>query len=352
MEGLHFIKNRHYDRYAQVDDNDAPGYANNGGIMEIWPLSGENHQRWNLTHVGNGYYKIASQASGYVITVPAGKETNDNVDLVLKPYTGSNNQKWRITLTSHGSYKIKAKSSESYTAKDLVMDMETSIFYTDGLNVRQRDYVDNTSYRDEWVLAQSTNTVQLEAQQQTRWCWAASARMSSYTYMESPISQASAAVYVKLGVETNSPTPPQITNANIAATVGETEEALEYILSSDNVYSVWGKIYSETNLRTMLNNKNPVIILRGWYDLSNNRTGGHYVIIYDYHWDSATGMFLYDIYDPSSVNVGSSYSRSYQSICNGRNPAFVSDITDTGRWEGIVVYKKGSYTNTISWPSP
>ena len=152
MEGLHFIKNRHYDRYAQVDDNDAPGYANNGGIMEIWPLSGENHQRWNLTHVGNGYYKIASQASGYVITVPAGKETNDNVDLVLKPYTGSNNQKWRITLTSHGSYKIKAKSSESYTAKDLVMDMETSIFYTDGLNVRQRDYVDNTSYRDEWIL--------------------------------------------------------------------------------------------------------------------------------------------------------------------------------------------------------
>ena len=152
MEGLHFIKNRHYDRYAQVDDNDAPGYANNGGIMEIWPLSGENHQRWNLTHVGNGYYKIASQASGYVITVPAGKETNDNVDLVLKPYTGSNNQKWRITLTSHGSYKIKAKSSESYTSKDLVMDLETNILYNNGLNIRQREYLDNTSYKDEWFL--------------------------------------------------------------------------------------------------------------------------------------------------------------------------------------------------------
>lgn len=152
MEGLHFIKNRHYDRYAQVDDNDAPGYANNGGIMEIWPLSGENHQRWNLTHVGNGYYKIASQASGYVITVPAGKETNDNVDLVLKPYTGSNNQKWRITLTSHGSYKIKAKSSESYTSKDLVMDLETNILYNNGLNIRQREYLDNISYKDEWFL--------------------------------------------------------------------------------------------------------------------------------------------------------------------------------------------------------
>ena len=152
MEGLHFIKNRHYDRYAQVDDNDAPGYANNGGIMEIWPLSGENHQRWNLTHVGNGYYKIASQASGYVITVPAGKETNDNVDLVLKPYTGSNNQKWRITLTSHGSYKIKAKSSESYTSKDLVLDLETNILYNNGLNIRQREYLDNTSYKDEWFL--------------------------------------------------------------------------------------------------------------------------------------------------------------------------------------------------------
>ena len=152
MEGLHLIKNRHYDRYAQVDDNDAPGYANNGGIMEIWPFNGENHQKWIFTHVGSGYYKITSAVSGYAITVPSGEETNDNVDLILTTYSGNDRQKWKITLTSHGSYKIKAKSSEGYTSQDLVMDMETNIWYDDGLNIRQREYLDNTSYKDEWIL--------------------------------------------------------------------------------------------------------------------------------------------------------------------------------------------------------
>lgn len=76
----------------------------------------------------------------------------ENIDLVLKPYTGSNNQKWKITLTSYGSYKIKAKSSESITDRDLVMVVQTNILYSEGLNIQQRQYVDNTSYKDEWIL--------------------------------------------------------------------------------------------------------------------------------------------------------------------------------------------------------
>ena len=61
-------------------------------------------------------------------------------------------------------------------------------------------------------------------------------------------------------------------------------------------------------------------------------------------------QFLYDIYDPLPVCVGSSYSRSYQSICNGQNPVDEWDRTDTGIWEGIVVYTEGDYCNTIPWP--
>lgn len=152
MEGNYFIQNRHYGKYIQVDDNDSPNYSNNGGIMEQWPFDGGIYQKWIFAYVGDGYYKITSKISGYAITVPSGKETNDDVDLVLKPYTGSNNQKWKITLTRNGSYKIKAKSSESYTSKDLVMDLETNILYNNGLNIRQREYLDNTSYKDEWLL--------------------------------------------------------------------------------------------------------------------------------------------------------------------------------------------------------
>lgn len=351
VDGTYFVKNRHYSIYAQVDDNDAPGYTINGGIMEIWPFDGETYQQWVFTHVGNGYYKITSKISGYAITVPSGQETNDDIDLVLMPYAYLDRQRWSITLTSHGSYKIKAKSSESYTSKDLVMDLETGPS-GDGLNVRQREYMNNTIYKDEWFLIKSSNTVQLEPQKQINWCWAASARMSSKIYMLSPVSQESAAVYVKLDIKINNPTSEQIAEANEPATVLETENALEFILDSDNVYSVWGRVYSETILRAMIDNNNPVIIMRGWYNSYNDRMGGHFVVIYGYHWDFENDLYVYDIYDPWSVNVGSSYSRSYQSICNGRTPAFATDMTDTGRWEGIVVYKTGFYNNTINWPHP
>lgn len=158
--GTYYLKNRYYSYYAQVDDNDAPGYINNGGIMEIWPFNGETYQQWIFTHVGNGYYKITSKISGYAITVPSGQETNDNVDLVLMPYAYSDRQRWSITKTSHGSYKIKAKSSESYTDKDLVMDLQTAS-YSDGLNIRQREYIDNTSYKDEWYL-ELTESIEID----------------------------------------------------------------------------------------------------------------------------------------------------------------------------------------------
>ena len=153
LEGTYFIQNRHESLYMQVDDDDAPNYTNNGGIAEIHEFDGAEYQRWVFTNAGGGTYKITSKISGYALTVPAGEESGEEVNLVLKPYTGSNNQKWKITLTSHGSYKIKAKSSESVTDKDLVMVVQTNILYSSGLNVQQRQYIDNTSYKDEWTFS-------------------------------------------------------------------------------------------------------------------------------------------------------------------------------------------------------
>ena len=152
--GTYFIKNREREYYLQIDDDDAPNYSNNGGNMEIRPFDGGNYQRWTLTYVGNGYYKITSAVSGFAITVPTGSETSDNVNLILKPYSGTNNQRWRISATSGFAVKIKAKSSESYTAKDLVMDLETldNSLPGDGLKIRQREYINNSSYNDEWFL--------------------------------------------------------------------------------------------------------------------------------------------------------------------------------------------------------
>ncbi len=157
-DGVYFLQNRQTERYMQVDDDDAPNYTNNGGIMEIHPLDGESYQRWNLSYFGDGYYRITSSVSGYAVTVPTGHETDDKVNLILKPYTGSDNQKWRIASTQNGSFKIKAKSSELYTQNDLVMSLETAL-YTNGTNIRQRKYLDNSSYKDEWYLLSPENSV-------------------------------------------------------------------------------------------------------------------------------------------------------------------------------------------------
>ena len=153
MEGTWFIQNRHESLYMQVDDDDEPNYTNDGGIAEVRSFNGADYQKWIFTNAGDGYYKITSKISGYAVTVPSGEETEEDVDLVLKPYTGSSNQKWKITLTSYGSYKIKAKSSESITDRDLVMVVQTNILYSEGLNIQQRQYVDNTSYKDEWLFS-------------------------------------------------------------------------------------------------------------------------------------------------------------------------------------------------------
>ncbi len=73
---MYFLQNRQTEGYMQVDDDDAPNYTNNGGIMEIHPQDGENCQRWDLFYLGDGYYRMESAVSGYAVTVPAGDETD------------------------------------------------------------------------------------------------------------------------------------------------------------------------------------------------------------------------------------------------------------------------------------
>ena len=99
----------------------------------------------------------------------------------------------------------------------------------------------------------STSSMHLEAQQQERWCWAACARMLSMKYMQSYISQASAAVFVKQGIEELYPLEEQISASTVnGGTPLETENAVEYILGCGNYdicHSAY-EIYSEEILRS------------------------------------------------------------------------------------------------------
>ncbi|MGM9646754.1 MAG: Ig-like domain-containing protein [Eubacteriales bacterium] len=154
-DDTYYIRNRQHDKYVQADDATAPTYSMPGVALEQWEFDGGTHQRWELEVQYNGYYRIKSVKSGLYIATQAGGEGTEDLFILQENYVNTDRQLWKITFTSHGSYKVKAKSSEPYDA-DLAMVAANIVNdSSNGIQVQQRLYVDNESYKDEWELIES-----------------------------------------------------------------------------------------------------------------------------------------------------------------------------------------------------
>ena len=321
--GEYFIASRESgDKYIQVDNDDAPNYTNDGGIIEQWTFDDGTYQKWRITHIENDYYSIVSSISGYAITVPTGEETTENVDLILRPYAGSNNQKWKITLTSSGSYKIKAKSSESYTAKDLAMDLENNIF-TNGLNVRQKEYVDNTNYGDEWILARimfDAPNVILEGQEKSEWCWATASRMFAQNYSDNVIyTQSQAVEHIKGKVE------------NKPGSILEIADAVNFYVSNNSnldleLNILLNQVLTSNVLQLFMNNSHVVLVTQ----LNPVSEKGHVVLICGYV--DIQGEIRYIVKDPWPVGSGEAYFRTYDELISYQD----TDNNSTMIWQSTI----------------
>lgn len=151
-DGIYYIQNRQHNNYVQADDATAPNYTQPGVALEQWAFDGRIHQKWELMLQYDGYYRIRSTVSGLYMATQLGGEGTENLFIVQENLLTSPRQLWRISITSHGSYKIKAKSSEPYEA-DLVMVSANLINGSaEGIQVQQRLYVNNESYKDEWYF--------------------------------------------------------------------------------------------------------------------------------------------------------------------------------------------------------
>ena len=341
--GTYFLRSWDTDKYVDIKD----GAMASNTIIHQWEFGNSSTQKWIFTHLGDGTYSIrsANSTSTYYLGVKDDSADQDAA-VVLRTGTITNGMKWKIEKTSSNAYKITPKTGE---ANNRVLAVGWYALNTDGIDIKQRDYVNDTNYKDEWLLCPVNTTATLEGQETSVWCWVASARMACSIYMNSNVSQQSAAVYAKLGVRTLNPTSEQIYISTGGGTIFQAQSAVSYILGSDDVYAEYKRIYSESTLRSLLDAGTPVIISRGWYS-GGTRDGGHDVVIYDYYWDSNTGACMYNILNPSPVGSGRTYSQSYQSICDGRNPISKEDVKDNGIWESVVVFKVGNYPNTILWP--
>ena len=75
-----------------------------------WGATGNNSQKWILTHQSNGQYQLLGLASGKALDVSGGS-TADNAALIIWPSNSNNNQRWTITPTGDGFFKLTAVHS-------------------------------------------------------------------------------------------------------------------------------------------------------------------------------------------------------------------------------------------------
>ncbi len=342
QDGTYFVVNQETNHSLQINGTTA------GSSIVANTFYGNANCQWTFTLQPTGYYTIQSVGSGLYLSVPS-NDTTGVGGITLSGSATARGSFWAVIPTDHGGYALMASPVASNSGGQVTRVLSLPSASASGGTVGQYTYVNEPNgdnQQDEWFIGFTTR---LEPQEQANWCWAACARMVSMNYGISPISQASAAVYIKTGFITPTPSWQQINEANKTATCEGVERTLEYLLGAENVYSRDGYIYSEEVLQELLDASNPVIILRGEYDNYGYRESGHFIVIYDYYWDSSYGCAFYRIFDPWMVNEGNAYSKSYAALCNGRD-AVVNEERDNYLWEGVIVCQYGDYLKTIPGP--
>ena len=147
-EGVYFFQNASLGKYMQVDREDAAnGYDTSGAVLELFPLDGGDYQKFTLEHVGDGYYKIITTC-GKVLSIHE-DYVNNTRHVWQAFYLGENYQRWKFTRTGRGTYVIRLQASEPY-ATDWCMSVQAGV--TDGPNVEQKEYTNDTNYVDEWNM--------------------------------------------------------------------------------------------------------------------------------------------------------------------------------------------------------
>lgn len=144
--GTYFIKSNDTSRFVDIEDQNMV----NGTNIHQWDFHGGNSQRWIFTHIGDGYYSIksANSTSNYYLGV-LNDGTATDTQVVLRTGSLTNGMKWKVSVTTSGAYKITPKTGEPY---DRVLAVGWYALNVNGIDIKQRDYVDDGNYKDEWNL--------------------------------------------------------------------------------------------------------------------------------------------------------------------------------------------------------
>lgn len=143
-DGNFLIRNQEDDTYMQL----ATGTAD---TIEARSFSGGKHQKWMITHISNGYYKIQSKKNYKVVSVESGKESVQNQSLKQEVYDGNDRQLWYIDEQVNRSFIIRPKSGEGGSVDLCIATGD----WLKSNEVQQRKCkTDNSSVKEEWALVE------------------------------------------------------------------------------------------------------------------------------------------------------------------------------------------------------
>lgn len=142
--GTYYLKNKATKKYADIQ-----GPSNDSGaIIHQWKMHGYASQQWNFELLSDGYYKIKSMHSGLYLSVE-NNSSEQNAAVKQKAFNNGSGQLWKVELLSDGAYKLTPKSGES---SNRVLASASYDSVDNGIVIQQRLFVDDTNYKDEWII--------------------------------------------------------------------------------------------------------------------------------------------------------------------------------------------------------
>lgn len=150
QDGTYFIKNKGTEKYVDIDSDG----MSSGTLIEQWDFTGEAPQKWIFQYLGDQYYTIksANSMSSYYLGVQNDGTATDT-PVVLRTGSITDGMKWKIEVTTSGAYKITPKTGED---NDRVLAVGWYALNVNGIDIKQRDYVEDGNYKDEWNLCMIT----------------------------------------------------------------------------------------------------------------------------------------------------------------------------------------------------
>ena len=133
-EGTYYIVNKEYNKYLAEDTT-----------LELSTPEDQNYQKWNINHVGDGYYKILCVSNSEALSVQTSS-------VVTSTYTGASNMLWKV-VEKNGAYYLQVKSSLLNNDNDKCMLVQESGGYQwYELPIIEGVYTDDDDRGDEWYL--------------------------------------------------------------------------------------------------------------------------------------------------------------------------------------------------------